>query len=190
MLAVYSLPPYAPAAGPPRRPGRRAAAGAGLGSGPPQQRLLLGLAFAGAALLEWAWLNDRPDRAAAVLEAWAPHAARPGAEQATAELLRYAARAGLPVEAFPGCPQPWAAGLRGDWRPRPRRWAEIGDPYERALELADSGEVGADRWRRCARWRTSARTPRPGWSAGSCARSGSPGCRGAATPAPGPTRPG
>ena len=126
-----------PAAATPR-PGR---CWSGPGSRPTEQRLLHGLAFAGAALLEWAWLNDRPDRAAEVLAAWRPHAGRPGAEQPTAELLRYAARAGLPVEEFPGCPQPWAAGLRGDWAGAARRWAEIGDPYEQALELADSGEV-------------------------------------------------
>jgi DNA-binding CsgD family transcriptional regulator len=140
MLAVYSLPPHArllarrgdPAAGPLLERAWQQAT---------EQRLLHGLAFAGAALLEWAWLNDRPDRAAEVLAAWRPHAGRPGAEQPTAELLRYAARAGLPVEEFPGCPQPWAAGLRGDWAGAARRWAEIGDPYEQALELADSGEV-------------------------------------------------
>jgi DNA-binding CsgD family transcriptional regulator len=140
MLAVYSLPPYA------RLLARRGSADAEAlleqaWARADQQRLLLGLAFAGAALIEWAWLNDRPDRAAEVLAAWAPHAARPGAEQATGELLRYAARAGLPVPEFPGCPQPWAAGLRGDWREAAQRWQEIGDPYERALELADSGEV-------------------------------------------------
>jgi DNA-binding CsgD family transcriptional regulator/tetratricopeptide (TPR) repeat protein len=142
MLAVYSLPPYArllarrgdPAAEQLLEQGWQRAT---------QQRLLHGLAFAGTALMEWAWLNDRPDRAAAVLAAWRPHAQRPGAEQATAELLRYAARAGLPVGEFPGCPQPWAAGLRGEWADAAHRWAEIGDPYERALELADSGEVEA-----------------------------------------------
>ena len=39
----------------------------------------------------------------------------------------------------PGCPEVFAAGLRGDWRAAADLWAEIGDPYERALELADSG---------------------------------------------------
>ena len=37
----------------------------------------------------------------------------------------------------------WAAGLRGEWADAAHRWADIGDPYERALELADSGEVEA-----------------------------------------------
>jgi DNA-binding NarL/FixJ family response regulator len=45
------------------------------------------------------------------------------------------------VQPFHGCPEPWAAGLRGDWRTAAAAWAEIGDPYERALELAGSGQV-------------------------------------------------
>ncbi len=105
------------------------------------RRSLLGLAFAGAALVEWAWLNDRPDRAAAVLREWEPHAARLTAAAAWAEVLRYGARAGLAVASFPGCPEPWAAGLRGDWRAAAAAWEALGDPYERALELASSGEV-------------------------------------------------
>ena len=57
-----------------------------------------------------------------------------------AEILRYAARAGLPAAPFDGCPEPWAAGLRGDWRAAAAGWARVGDPYEQALELAASGE--------------------------------------------------
>ena len=70
-----------------------------------------------------------------------PARARPSAEPVHAEILRYAARAGLPVEPFPGCPEPWAAGLRGDWRAAAAGWEQVGDPYEQALELAESGEV-------------------------------------------------
>lgn len=143
MLAVYSLPPHArllarrgdPAAGPLLE---RAWAQA------TRQRLLHGLALAGAALVEWAWLNERPDRIEAVLREWWAHAGRPGAEQVTAELLRYAARAGLPVARFADRAAgagPWAAGLAGDWAGAAAEWAEIGDPYERALERAESGRV-------------------------------------------------
>ena len=140
MLAGYSGPPYA------RLLARRGSPEAGelleqAWEHAERQRSLLGLSFAGTALVEWAWLNDRPERAAAALRDWRPHAARPGAEWPWAEMLRYAQRAGLPVEAFDGCPEPWAAGLRGDWRTAAAGWAEIGDPYERALELATSGEV-------------------------------------------------
>ena len=106
-----------------------------------RQRVLLEVAYAGAGLVEWCWLNDQSEEAAAVLREWEPNAARPTAAPAWAELLRYAARAGLPAEAFRGCPEPWKSGLDGDWRAAAEGWAEIGDPYERALELADSGEV-------------------------------------------------
>jgi ATP/maltotriose-dependent transcriptional regulator MalT len=141
MLAGYSRPPYG------RLLARRGVAGAGqllalAWERALRQRSLLGLAFAGTALVEQAWLADRPDRAAAVLDAWAPHADRPSAEPVHGELLRYAARAGLAVAPFPGCPEPWAAGLRGDWAAAARGWEQLGDPYERALELAASGEPG------------------------------------------------
>ena len=83
-----------------------------------RHRSLTGLAFAGAALVEWAWLAGEPDVAAAVLDEWAPHAGRPGAEPVTEELHRYAALAGLPVEPTAQVPA---------------------DPYEQAAEQAVSG---------------------------------------------------
>jgi len=139
MLAGHSRPPYG------RLLARRGVAGAGqllalAWERALRQRSLLCLAYAGTALVEHAWLADRPDRAATVVEGWARHARRPSAEPVHAEILRYAARAGLPVEPFPGCPEPWAAGLRGDWRAAAAGWERVGDPYEQALELAGSGE--------------------------------------------------
>ncbi|MDT7581794.1 MAG: hypothetical protein QOK35_3058, partial [Pseudonocardiales bacterium] len=139
MLAGHSRPPYG------RLLARRGVPGAGqllalAWERAVRQRSLLCLAYAGTALVEYAWLADRPDLAETVLEGWAPHAARPSAEPVHAELLRYAARAGAAVTAFPGCPEPWAAGLRGDWRAAARGWERLGDPYEQALELAASGE--------------------------------------------------
>jgi DNA-binding CsgD family transcriptional regulator/tetratricopeptide (TPR) repeat protein len=110
-----------------------------------RQRSLVGLGYPGAALAEWAWLNDRQDVAAAVHDVWSRHASRPDAEPLWAEVLRYCRRAGLPVREFDGCPEPWASGLRGDWRAAAQRWAALGDPYEQALELADSGEPGPTR---------------------------------------------
>ena len=141
MLAVYSIPPHA------RMLARRGVAVAGAmlaGAWERAQRQgsLIGLGFAGAALVEWAWLQGRRDTVAAVLQAWQPHARRPAAEPLWGEVLCYASRAGAAVEPFRGCPEPWAAGLRGDWRTAAAAWAELGDPYERALELAGSGEVG------------------------------------------------
>lgn len=103
---------------------------------------VLVLAFAGLAYAEWAWLTDQPDRVAEVRKVWAPRAEHAAVlAPLWGELLRYAARAGLPAQPFDGCPQPWASGLRGDWRAAARAWERLGDPYERALELAESGEV-------------------------------------------------
>ena len=105
-----------------------------------RQRLLLGLAYAGLALVEWAWLAGEPEVARRVAGELLPRTAHPGGARFRAELLRYLARAGLPAEPFAGCPEPWSAGLRGDWRAAADGWAAAGDPYEQALELAGSGE--------------------------------------------------
>ena len=140
MLTVYDQPPLA------RLRARRGSPEAGeilrdSWAHGQRQGSLIGLGYPGAALAEWAWLNDRPEVATAVRDAWRPHAGRPGAAPMWAEILRYCARAGLPAEPFEGCPQPWAAGLRGDWRAAAEAWERLGDPYERALELAESGET-------------------------------------------------
>jgi DNA-binding CsgD family transcriptional regulator/tetratricopeptide (TPR) repeat protein len=108
-----------------------------------RHRLLLGLAYAGLARVEWAWLAGEPEiaeRVGAVLLARTEH---PGAAPFRGELLRYLARAGLPAESFDGCPPAWAAGLEGDWRAAAAAWQEAGDPYETALELAESGDPEA-----------------------------------------------
>jgi DNA-binding CsgD family transcriptional regulator len=63
-----------------------------------------------------------------------------GRERERAELTRWLRRLGDPLGPFPGCPDEYAAGLRGDWRTAADAWAAIGAPYERALELLDSGE--------------------------------------------------
>jgi len=59
---------------------------------------------------------------------------RPGVARYRGELLRYLRRLGRPVEPFPGCPEEFAAGLRGDWRAAA---AATADPYAGALELAE-----------------------------------------------------
>ena len=47
----------------------------------------------------------------------------------------------MPASAFTGCPDGYAAGLCGDWKAAAAVWEAAEDPYERALELAESGEV-------------------------------------------------
>jgi hypothetical protein len=62
-----------------------------------------------------------------------------------AELVRWLLRAGLierdAVAPIPGLPEAHAAGWRGDWRAAADAWKRVGAPYERALELIDSGDV-------------------------------------------------
>jgi ATP/maltotriose-dependent transcriptional regulator MalT len=87
-----------------------------------RQRLLLPLAYAGIARVEWAWLAGAPDAALTVAEALRPRLEHPGAAPFRGELERYLVRAGAP--AVPVVPA----------------WRAAGDPYERALELAESGE--------------------------------------------------
>ena len=104
------------------------------------QRSAPGLALAGTAIAEWSWLTGQPDRAAAVVTTLMGETGRLGLAPVIGEVLRYRSRAGVPTPEFPACPEPWASGLRGSWREAAVRWAELGDPYERALELASSGE--------------------------------------------------
>jgi DNA-binding CsgD family transcriptional regulator len=85
-----------------------------------RQRSLLALAYAGTALMEWAWLTGDAELAVTLLAEWRPHARRPGAGPVWAELCRYAARAGVPVDP-----------------PGPIAFPD--DPYEQALALADAG---------------------------------------------------
>ena len=140
MLFAYSVPWLGRALA---RRGDPAAGGllAGTWDGAQRQRLLLGVAYAGLASVEWAWLAGRPEIAERVAASLAPRLAHPGAAPFRAELARYLARAGLPAAPFDGCPEPWAAGLRGDWRAAADGWAAAGDPYERALELTESGDA-------------------------------------------------
>jgi DNA-binding CsgD family transcriptional regulator/tetratricopeptide (TPR) repeat protein len=140
MLYVYSVPPYA------RLLARRGGSGAEAllaeaWQRATAQRSLLGLAFTATATVEWAWLAGRPRAARPVVEVLLRRRDRAGVAPVVGEVLRYLDRAGQPVDDCPACPEPWAAGLRGDWRAAAAGWAAVGDPYERALELAASGEV-------------------------------------------------
>lgn len=106
-----------------------------------EQGSLLAVSFAGAALAEYAWLTRRTDLAEFAFSGWLAHARRPGAGPAWGEVLRYCMRAGVDTSAvvLDDVPDIWAAGLRGDWETAAITWELVGDPYERALELADSG---------------------------------------------------
>ncbi len=92
----------------------------------------------GLAVIERAWLTGRPELAGNHPATLLERTDRVGLEWQRGELLRYLSRLGHEVPAFPRCPEPFAAGLRGDWESAAVGWAAIDDPYERALELAES----------------------------------------------------
>jgi DNA-binding CsgD family transcriptional regulator/tetratricopeptide (TPR) repeat protein len=91
------------------------------------------------ALAERGWLTGAPGDGE-LARSLLPALELRGRERERGEVLRWLKRLGDPVGAFPGCPQEYAAGLRGDWRAAAAAWAAIGAPYERALELVESGE--------------------------------------------------
>jgi DNA-binding CsgD family transcriptional regulator len=95
----------------------------------------------GMAHLEHSWLSGRPTAAADWADLLRARTDRAGAAYHRGELLRWLRRLGEPVSPFPGCPPEFAAGISGDWRTAAAEWKRVGDPYERALELLESGEA-------------------------------------------------
>ena len=95
----------------------------------------------GLAHIEHAWLTGDRAQADPYPELLLERTSRPGMLVQRGELLVYLRRLGYPAEPFPGCPEPYAAALRGDWRSAAGAWLRDGDPYERAVELAGSGEI-------------------------------------------------
>ena len=98
-------------------------------------RLRIGLAYAGIARAEWAWLTGDIDAAREVAAVMLPRMREPGrrAVSRRAAALPASGR-GLEVEPFDGLPAGWDEGLRGDWRAAAAAWRRAGDPYEAALE--------------------------------------------------------
>lgn len=161
VLSHYAVVPLArlqarrgeAAAGQPLREGRRTAQRIGT---------LLALGYAGAALSEWAWLNQQPAAALEVLAGWEPHAHRPTAEPFDAEIRCYATRLGLGEQARGAAPprarsggmqaepagssrgvhdrgeslpaRAWRLGAAGRHAEAATVWEGVGDPYEAAIE--------------------------------------------------------
>jgi len=107
---------------------------------------------AGADVLEWliptalahiehAWLTGDHGQAGPYPELLLERTNRPGTLVWRGELLVYLRRLGYPAGPFPDCPEPYASALRGDWRSAAEAWLSAGDPYEYAVELAESGQV-------------------------------------------------
>jgi DNA-binding CsgD family transcriptional regulator/tetratricopeptide (TPR) repeat protein len=95
----------------------------------------------GLAHIEHAWLTGDHERAGPYPGLLLERTDRPGMAVQRGELLVYLRRLGYPAVPFPGCPEPYAAALRGDWRPAADAWGGDGDPYEHAVQLAESGQV-------------------------------------------------
>jgi DNA-binding CsgD family transcriptional regulator/tetratricopeptide (TPR) repeat protein len=95
----------------------------------------------GLAHIEHAWLTGDHTQAGPYPELLLERTDRPGMLVQRGELLMYLHRLGYPAEPFQDCPEPYAAALRGEWRPAAEAWLSHGDPYEHAVELAESGEV-------------------------------------------------
>jgi hypothetical protein len=70
-------------------------------------------------------------------------ATRGGNHTIAAELSRYLQWAGLDAALIADTPEPWASGLRGDWRAAAAQWQRRGEPYEEALELVSGDERDA-----------------------------------------------
>jgi ATP/maltotriose-dependent transcriptional regulator MalT len=101
------------------------------------------LAPAGLAVVESAWLAGDVQDAEAQIRVLLERTTAPGGARTRGELLRYLARAGRAVPGFDGCPPEWAVGLAGDWQQAADDWRKIGNPYERALELAAGPSTAA-----------------------------------------------
>jgi DNA-binding CsgD family transcriptional regulator/tetratricopeptide (TPR) repeat protein len=93
--------------------------------------------------IETAWLNGRPSDAADAVARLETMTAGPGQVRERGELNRWKRRLGLPHDVPDGCPPWFAAGIRGDWRTAAEEWRRLDAPYQRALELVDSGDVAA-----------------------------------------------
>ncbi|ACQ81611.1 transcriptional regulator, LuxR family [Beutenbergia cavernae DSM 12333] len=89
---------------------------------------------------ERAWLRRDPGAVRSLGEHALDVAAQGHLRYLGGEVLRYLRRAGDDVEVFPGCPEGFAAGIRGDHAASAAAWEEAGNPYECALELAESDD--------------------------------------------------
>jgi hypothetical protein len=96
--------------------------------------------------LEHAWLDRRPTVVAGAVsaaEALLPQLERACHERNRAEVLRWRHRLGRPAEPFDGCPRSSLRGCAATKVRPPQPGSRSGAPYERALELAESGVVEA-----------------------------------------------
>ena len=124
-----------------------------------RQRLLLGLAYAGIARVEWAWLAGTPDAAPAGRRGAAARAPSIRARRRSAASCCATSRApALPAEPFAAARPPGPPGCAGEWRTAAAVWRAPAIPTRRRWSWRESGEPRRSprRWRS---WTGSARRP-------------------------------
>jgi DNA-binding SARP family transcriptional activator/tetratricopeptide (TPR) repeat protein len=94
-----------------------------------------------AAALEIAWLRGETLPVPRLVGDALAAAARAGHTVSRAEIARYLQRAGQVAPVVDRAPEPWASGLRGDWKRAGALWERRSEPYEQALELLASGRA-------------------------------------------------
>jgi tetratricopeptide (TPR) repeat protein len=109
-------------------------------TGSDERRLVGPVAIAG---VETGWLAGRSAGLVELAEPALAGAAGAADHTIAAELSRYLQWAGLEVVGVGSAPEPWASGLRGDWRAAAAQWRRRGEPYEEALELLSADEPEA-----------------------------------------------
>ena len=95
------------------------------------------------AQLELAWLRGQDPSMQPLARRGLDVAESCGLLSSRAEIRRWLQRGGHRVESEGGEPGPWAPALAGDWQAAADTWSRLGDRYERALELAGSGDAVA-----------------------------------------------
>jgi DNA-binding CsgD family transcriptional regulator/tetratricopeptide (TPR) repeat protein len=95
----------------------------------------------GLAHIEQAWLAGDHGQAGPYPGLMLERTDRRGMLLQRGELMLYLRRLGYPAAPFARCPEPYAAALAGDWRSAADAWLDLGNPYEHALALAESGQV-------------------------------------------------
>jgi DNA-binding winged helix-turn-helix (wHTH) protein/tetratricopeptide (TPR) repeat protein len=95
------------------------------------------------AAVETSWLAGRSADLVELAEPALAGGAGAADHTIAAELTRYLQWAGVDRPGVGAAPEPWASGLRGDWRAAAAQWRKRGEPYEEALELLSGDEPDA-----------------------------------------------
>jgi DNA-binding CsgD family transcriptional regulator len=96
-----------------------------------------------AAHAEIAWMDRRPDEVRDATEATLQEAIGRGDTEATSRLVFWRRLAGLETGVPTGASGPYALALAGAWQEAAAEWTRRGQPYESALALSLSPDVGA-----------------------------------------------